>query len=108
MASLLEQLALKQAQVEDSTEQSQQAALTGLGRLAAALGGTAYGVADYPRKVLQGERQVMNPATGHVGDEAIGWAVGQAAERMPQAYAAAMKALQSRSGPAILPPATQQ
>lgn len=54
------------------------------------LGGLLKGVwnvADYPRRAYQGEVPIMNPATGHVSDDAVLWALGQSIGRLPPGYA---------------------
>lgn len=51
----------------------------------------AWDMTDYPRRVLQGEAQAIDPATGHVSPDAVGWAMGQAAGRLPSPYARSMR-----------------
>lgn len=54
-----------------------------------AMGGLLRGIwntVDYPRQVLQGQAQVMDPTTGHVNDKAALWALGQAIGRLPPSY----------------------
>lgn len=65
-----------------------------LGRIAQ----TAFAPAQYAGDVARGTKQVYDPASGHVGDEAIGWGTSQAAGRLPVRYAAPMSAVQMARG----------
>lgn len=67
----------------------------GLGAAGSLLRGI-WNTIDYPRQVLQGEAAAMNPASGHMADPAIMWALGQAIGRMPPGYSRPLMLRQSQ------------
>lgn len=85
VGGLLAGLARPLAQIDPVTGQPTSEAAQGNAVAGPILGGLlkgAWHMADYPRRVFQGEAGVMDPTTGHVTDEAANWAAARALGRL--------------------------